>query len=1028
MCSKPDFRSHVCRHLYDANSAALSEQQELQGESAPMAKKTSWNPLAFVPAQVTLITSAVYIALFAVLLWTHLTVPPAADNPSPDKGLNLTQAWRDLEFVSSDLHPINSRQNEVVRRYLLSRIHEIAALSNGSATQQSKSAPITVFADDVSNVTFTDTWRGLPHTCYGESENVLVYIRGREDQDGEWWKTGKRYEGPAGVLVNAHYDSVPSGYGATDDGVGVVTILQLLAYFSAPGNQPRRSIVLLLNSGEENGLYGARNYVRHPISQVPHTFLNLEGAGAGGRAMLFRSTDAEVAKFYAKSPYPFGSVISGDGFKRGAIRSGTDYTIFTEFLGLRGLDVAFFEPRARYHTDEDSARETSPASLWHMLSASLATVKGLANHKGTEFEGGQDSDGKLRTGRGTDGVWFDMFGRALAVMELTTLFALSVTLLVVAPIILIILEVAIARSGKWYPLSSKAYLHNVDDDYPVQLGGFRGFFRLPIAFIVATAAVVALAFLLTKINPFIAYSSQYTVWAMMLAIWFSVAWFFLAGADRVRPTALQRMFVLIWTYAGSWIALVAATVGENNLHLGGGYFLVIFNFAVFLALLISYLELVMLPTKTSYVEHVTDAEQETASIRPSSQSSRTLLSQSRERPHSTRSGREPASTEDDDVTESTSLLRGSDNRSQNTFGGRGKPHHPETDDPFLAKAYGDEQAWSSSLPSWTWILQFLILAPVNIIIIGQVALMITSALHQTPADGNSPTTVYLLAAGLTILLLSPLTPFLHRFTYHIPTLLFFVFIGCLIYNLLAFPFSRDARMKHYFVQTLDLDTGVNNVTLRGLDGYIQDIIDELPSAADQHIRCGTSTGDALKQGLQSCSWHGLAPQVLSSSDFHVEKSKKKHKNETSPSPPPPSNPYSSWLDYNISTSSNKSSSATLTFRGSNSKACYVTFSRPVTSVSIADAAVDPRFETVAQNGSERITLFSRTWDKTFNVTVGWDGMVAKGQTGRVTCLWSEVNREGVIPAWDEVKKFEPVWAAATKATDGLLEGYKEFVI
>lgn len=50
------------------------------------------------------------------------------------------------------------------------------------------------------------------------------------------------------------------------------------------------------------------------------SFLNLEGAGAGGRATLFRSTDAEVTKFYKKAKRSFGTVISGDGFKMGFIR------------------------------------------------------------------------------------------------------------------------------------------------------------------------------------------------------------------------------------------------------------------------------------------------------------------------------------------------------------------------------------------------------------------------------------------------------------------------------------------------------------------------------------------------------------------------------------------------------------------------------------------------------------------------------------------------------------------------------------
>lgn len=554
-----------------------------------MAKKSSWNPFAFVPTQVTIITSAVYIALFAVLLWVHLSVPSAPSNPTPVKGVNLTQAWLDLDFISDGYHPFDSRRNDVVRGYLVKRIEEILE-GNGAeykvvgkpentsiALAGKGTEPITVWTYDPSNVTFVDDWRQMPWTCYGESQNVLVYIRGKNDQEGDWWNASKKYDGPGGALVNAHYDSVSSGYGSTDDGVGVVTVLQLISYFTTKDHQPERGLVALLNNGEENGLYGAHNYLRHPLSQFAHTFLNLEGAGAGGRATLFRSTDAEVTSFYSKSPYPFGSVLSGDGFKRGLVRSGSDYSVFTQNLGMRGLDVAFFEPRARYHTAQDSAKETSPDSLWHMLSASLETIKAMTSYQGSEFDGSPTQNGRLDLKKGSDGVWWDMFGLAFAVMRLPTLFALSVTLLTVAPVLLIVLEVIIARNDKWYPFSRKAYLHSHDDDEPVQLSGFRGFFRFPIASIVATAAVVALGYLVTKINPYIAYSSEYAVWAMMLTAWSAVAWFILAGADRVRPTALQRMYCLLWLYILSWIILVAATVGENNFKLASGYFVVVYN-------------------------------------------------------------------------------------------------------------------------------------------------------------------------------------------------------------------------------------------------------------------------------------------------------------------------------------------------------------------------------------------------------------------------------------------------------------------
>ena len=97
-------------------------------------------------------------------------------------------------------------------------------------------------------------------------------------------------------MVNAHFDSVSTGYGATDDGVGVITTLQLIKYFTTPGNTPKRGVVALFNNGEEDGLYGAKAFLSHPMASFVHTFLNLEGAGAGGRphssgAQILRSLE-----------------------------------------------------------------------------------------------------------------------------------------------------------------------------------------------------------------------------------------------------------------------------------------------------------------------------------------------------------------------------------------------------------------------------------------------------------------------------------------------------------------------------------------------------------------------------------------------------------------------------------------------------------------------------------------------------------------------------------------------------------------
>lgn len=182
---------------------------------------------------------------------------------------------------------------------------------------------------------------------------------------------------------------------------------------------------------------------------------------------------------------------------------------------MRGLDVAFMEPRARYHTVEDSTRFTSVNSLWHMLSAAIATMQGLSSDTSSTFDGDATVPGGVKAGSGTDSVWFDLFGKTFAILRLHTLFAISVTMLVVTPLILIGLNVWLSKIDRWYLFARKSYPSSEEDDF-VSIYGWKGFFRFPIVFVVATAALVGLAFLVTKINPYITYSSQYSVWRYVI--------------------------------------------------------------------------------------------------------------------------------------------------------------------------------------------------------------------------------------------------------------------------------------------------------------------------------------------------------------------------------------------------------------------------------------------------------------------------------------------------------------------------------
>lgn len=567
---------------------------------------------------------------------------------------------------------------------------------------------------------------------------------------------------------------------------------------------------------------------------------------------------------------------------------------------------------------------------------------------------------------------------------------------------------------------------------------------------------------------------------MMLSAFLCITWFVLRGAAAMRPSALTRIYGLLWIYAGAFILLILATVAENNFNLAGIYFIVIYFASAFFALLISYLELFSLPKKKAYVQHISEIADSPGSRTPGS--IRTSLTPTSSRPltaatavadpaahHKAREDRRN-SNEDDDATETTSLLRSEqhprtfsrgygsrhgsrraslDARSVLSIStNRRRPLHPEP-------SFPGEQAWSGKLPRWTWLLQLLLLAPINIILVGQVALLITSALHQTLADGSSALTVYLLIAVFAVLLLVPALPFLHRFSVRIPTFLFLVFVGTLIYNLVAFPFSPANKLKVYFIQRVDLDTGINEASLTGLDGFVQPIIAQLPSAAGQHITCGPPD-TASRAGLIKCSWSGLTPLVVPR-DGHS-----KH-----PVPPGEDLKYlSSWVTFNASRttldegdeamidSTVAPNTATIDVVGRNTRACRLFFDPPVTDLRVRNAGENQnnRYPRTGPAGANELRLWSRGWEQPFTVDIGWDandqngshcgrrrcrnhhsdddenGDRFRGLDGKAQCIWSDANEPGVIPALDEIRANIPRWAIVSKLADGLVEGTKSFAL
>ena len=114
--------------------------------------------------------------------------------------------------------------------------------------------------------------------------------------------TSSRALGPAtgkALLLSAHYDSVPAGPGASDDGIGVATLLEVGSILK---DRPlKRPVILLFNEGEELGLIGARAFLADPLSRNVDSLLNFEARGVHGPVTMFETNRPNGAAIAAYS-------------------------------------------------------------------------------------------------------------------------------------------------------------------------------------------------------------------------------------------------------------------------------------------------------------------------------------------------------------------------------------------------------------------------------------------------------------------------------------------------------------------------------------------------------------------------------------------------------------------------------------------------------------------------------------------------------------------------------------------------------
>ncbi|KAF9075515.1 hypothetical protein BDP27DRAFT_1415298 [Rhodocollybia butyracea] len=925
--------------------------------------------VGFRTLPVTVLLVLLYLAaILSTLITDQLTsVPPTSTLQSHYGGLNVTEAYKDLHVIAARPHPYNSHANDLVRKYLLQRVKTIQDTYNHT--------PLVIDDDVVTNGTWS-TSLGPGSATYFEGNNILVKIQGTSAL-------------PA-VLFSAHFDSVSTSTGVTDDGMGIVILLQLIRYFAA--HPPHRTVLFNLNNAEEDGLNGAHALLEHPwvkdssnpefVNLFGSTFINLEGAGSGGRPLLFRTTDIGSLKSWKNADSPHANIISSEAFSLGIVRSGTDFTVYTnalaiqnpanstDFAPMRGLDFAFYRGRAKYHTKFDSIPDTEGGNkaLWAMMQPSWAAGVALANDDVTSMPSVNKQ-----------AVYFDLFNAAFIVFPLSYLSTFNIVAIIVGPIVLVLFtlfESAQSRAAERQvaTFSPSATVETEPVASASQLLLAQGVDHADSEDVQVSSSERESGRTMPKSLPFWWKHGQFWV-TLLLSIGAQIASvigfaklnpLFIGGLILSPPhliTAKPRINlplhtykttnVLAWTsfrtllihsYIFSWLIVLVSTVGIIRFGLGGGFYIAsIYNALLWVAAVICGFPACFGAAEAPQLEVVHDIGQ---------------------------TGRGDEETE---VNERTPLV--------------GRKHFRILKNKL--KLGGDQL--EDQQPYALWILPLLIVVPFPLILISHVALFLIPSINQTMVDGSPAIMPYATISLLSFLSSLPAMPFIgarkvHRYLMWILGLIWVVctalawvpwsgaWVGSIEgYSGGLFPFTENAPFKIFFQQTIELSPSTQNsssnakavTTLTASEPFLRDmVLPLLPSylnsvASGRKTECSNVAIDTRKTGLPHCSWETSNSEVFhdASSMIHAAGitgvAESATKSSTNWNWTSTTNPWFKAHAKFMSFGQN-STGARFFITANNSRACRVYFDHPVEKLRAYTLNATTDFEEVEANAGWRV--------------------------------------------------------------------------
>ena len=199
---------------------------------------------------------------------------------------------------------------------------------------------------------------------------------------------GSRRPGQA-VVLGAHFDGLrrdPEGrvrMGADDNASGVAVMLEVARRAAADagaGKPPARTLIFVAFTGEEEGLLGSSEYVRHPAAPLDSTvaMVNLDTVG--------RLRQDKLLVFGAGSADEFNSMLDGlnlsAGFQLEKIPEDSGGSDQVSFYAQRIPSLHFFTgPHEDYHRAGDTAEKLNVQGMERIADFAYETVSYLGRRR-----------------------------------------------------------------------------------------------------------------------------------------------------------------------------------------------------------------------------------------------------------------------------------------------------------------------------------------------------------------------------------------------------------------------------------------------------------------------------------------------------------------------------------------------------------------------------------------------------------------------------------------------------------------------